>query len=111
MGEMTFRNDVKKCVWVAAIALGIGMAGGGARAIASPAPQEHHDDMEHHDQDYSNNKYYQMGMQDGRNDQMHNRDHYKKRHFKKDDDHNAYEAGYQAARNNGHDNHDDHDRH
>jgi|SRR5665213_1767618 len=104
---MTLRNDLKKCVWVAAITFGIGMAGGGARAIASPAPQEHHDDMqtEHQNNDYSKNKNYQLGMQDGRNDQMHNRDHYKKRHFKKDDDHNAYEAGYQAAHNSGHEDH------
>lgn len=99
---MTLRNNLKKCVWVAAIAFGIGMAGGGARAIASPVPQEHHDD------DYSKNKNYQIGMRDGQDDQRHNRDHYKKRHFKKDDDHNAYEAGYQAAHNAGHDDHDHH---
>jgi hypothetical protein len=99
---MTWRNNLKKCVWVAAIALGIGVAGGATRAIAAPVPQEHHDE------DYSKNKYYQEGMQDGRNDQMHNRDHYKKRHFKKDDDHNAYEAGYMAGHNSGHDDHDHH---
>ena len=37
-------------------------------------------------------------MRDGRSDQTHNRDHYKKRTFKKDDDKKAYESGYQASR-------------
>jgi hypothetical protein len=109
---MTLQQNLKKFVWVGAIAFGFGVAGGGARAIASPVPQEHHDDMDHHDadrhEDYSKNRYYQQGMQDGRNDQMHNRDHYKRRRFKKDDDHSAYESGYQAGHGSGH---DDHDRH
>jgi hypothetical protein len=104
---MILRNDLKKYAWVAALTFGIGIAGGATRVNAFPVPQDHHD-MDHHDDDYSKNKNYQLGMRDGRDDQAHNRDHYKKRHFKKDDDHNAYEAGYQAAHNGGHDDHDHH---
>jgi hypothetical protein len=37
-------------------------------------------------------------MRDGRSDQAHNRDHYKKRTFKKEDDQKAYESGYQSSR-------------
>ena len=33
----------------------------------------------------------------GRNDIAHNRDHYKKRNFKKDEDKKDYETGYQAG--------------
>jgi hypothetical protein len=100
MGDlMNLRINLKQCVWVAAMALGLGTTGGAARLVASPTPQEHHDE------DYSKNKNYETGMRDGRDDQAHNRDHYKKRHFKKDDDHNAYEAGYQAAHNGNHDDH------
>jgi len=65
--------------------------GGPVRVLAAPAPQDHHD------QDYSQNKNYQRGMRDGHDDNVHNRDHYKKRKFKKDDDRNAYESGYQEG--------------
>jgi hypothetical protein len=51
-------------------------------------------------QDYSKNKTYQQGVREGKDDKAHNRDHSKKRHFKKDEDQKAYEAGYQ----NGHGN-------
>jgi hypothetical protein len=50
--------------------------------------------------DYSKNKTYQQGMREGKDDQTHNKDHSKKRHFKKDDDQKAYEAGYQKGRGN-----------
>jgi hypothetical protein len=96
---MTLRMSLKQCVWVAVMALGIGMTGGATRVMASPVPQDQHD------VDYSKNKNYQTGMRDGQDDQKHNLDHSKKRHFKKDDDHNAYEAGYQAAHNGNHDDH------
>jgi hypothetical protein len=39
-------------------------------------------------------------MKEGQSDRTHNLDHSKKRHFKKDDDQKAYEAGYQKGRNN-----------
>jgi hypothetical protein len=90
---------IKKSAWVAVIALGIGITGGATRLAASPAPQEHHDE------DYSKNRNYQLGLREGRQDQMHNRDHYKKHNFKKDDDRNAYEAGYRAAHEEKHDDH------
>jgi hypothetical protein len=70
--------------------LSFGIAGGAARVAASPA-------QEQHEQDYSKNKNYQVGMRDGQDDFKHSRDHSKKRHFKKDDDQKAYEAGYQIS--------------
>ena len=84
------RINWKQCAWIAVISLGIGITGGAARVAAS-TPQEQHE------QDYSKNKNYQQGTRDGRDDFAHNKDHSKKRHFKKDDDQKAYEAGYQSA--------------
>src|ERR1700720_3601468 len=89
---MRVKMHLKQGAWIFALALGIGVAGSTARVLASPAPQEQHD------QDYSKNRNYQTGMRDGRSDQAHNRDHYKKRTFKKDDDQKAYESGYQSSR-------------
>ncbi|HWF13083.1 MAG TPA: hypothetical protein VG272_05055, partial [Candidatus Acidoferrales bacterium] len=97
-----FRINLKQCVWVAAMGLAFGISGGATRLVATPTPQEHHDE------DYSKNKNYQTGMRDGRDDQSRNRDHYKKRHFKKDDDRNAYESGYQAGHGEKHDDHEEH---
>ncbi len=88
---MRLRINLKQCVWMAALAMAFGISGGTVRVLASPAPQDQHD------QDYSKNKNYQLGMRDGHDDNMHNRDHFKKRKFKKDDDKNAYESGYQAG--------------
>jgi len=34
-------------------------------------------------------------LREGKDDQAHKRDHYKKHHFKKDEDQKAYESGYQ----------------
>src|SRR6202051_4167390 len=87
---MGVRMDLKQCVWIVAITLGIGITGGPVRVAASPSPQEQHD------QDYSKNKNYQVGMRDGRDDVAHKRDHFKKRNFKKDDDKKAYQAGSYA---------------
>ena len=50
--------------------------------------------------DYSKNKRYQQGMREGQSDHAHNLDHSKKRHFKKDEDQKAYEAGYQKGHGN-----------
>jgi hypothetical protein len=50
--------------------------------------------------DYSKNKTYQQGAREGKDDKAHSRDHSKKRHFKKDEDQKAYEAGYQKGRGN-----------
>ena len=91
-GFMKVQMNCKKGMWILALALGIGFAGITTRVAASPSPQEQHD------QDYSKNKNYQTGVRDGRSDQTHNRDHYKKRTFKKDDDKQAYESGYQSSR-------------
>jgi hypothetical protein len=89
--EGQMRINLKRCVWIVAMTLGIGIAGGALRVAASPSPQDQHD------QDYSKNKNYQVGMRDGRDDVSHNRDHYKKRTFKKVDDKKAYETGYQTG--------------
>jgi hypothetical protein len=84
------RINLKQCVWIGVMALGISITGGTARLAAAPS-------QEQHEQDYSKNKNYQQGMRDGKNDLAHNRDHSKKRHFKVDDDQKAYEAGYQGG--------------
>lgn len=86
------RIILQKYVWVAAIAAGIAVSGGAVQAVASPYFDEH-------EQDYSKNKTYQQGVREGQDDHAHNKDHSKKRHFKKDDDQKAYEAGYQKGRN------------
>jgi hypothetical protein len=90
-GLMRMRTNLKQCVWIVAMTLGMGITGGTIRVAASPSPQDQHD------QDYSKNKNYQLGMRDGRDDLAHNRDHSKKRNFKKDEDKKDYETGYQAG--------------
>jgi hypothetical protein len=88
---MRIRMNIKSCVWIAVMTLGVGISGGAVLVKASPAPQEQHE------QDYSKNRRYQQGMREGKDDQAHNRDHSKKRHFKKDEDQKAYESGYQQG--------------
>jgi hypothetical protein len=78
------KRNWKQFAAVAALAAGIAVSGGALQAD---------------DQDYSKNKNYQQGVREGKDDHAHNRDHSKKRHFKKDDDQKAYEAGYQKGRN------------
>ncbi len=95
------RMSFKPYVWVLAVAVVTGITGGTVRAVASLAMQD-----QGHDQDYSKNKKYQQGVREGKDDQAHKRDHYKKRHFKKDEDQKAYEAGYQKGHAGDH--HDDH---
>jgi len=84
------RMNLKQCMWIGVMTLGISISGGTARVAAS-APQEQHE------QDYSKNKNYKVGMRDGRDDFNRNKDHSKKRSFKKDEDQKAYEAGYQGG--------------
>ena len=96
------RMNVKHCVWVLALAVGLG---GGTLQLMG-APQDHQDSNNKTEQqterqpDYSKNKTYQQGMREGQYDHARNLDHSKKRHFKKDGDQKAYEAGYVQ----GHDN-------
>jgi len=68
--------------WILAAALGIGLGG---FALADDA------------KDYSKTKQYQQGVREGGYDHAHNLDHSKKRHFKKDEDNQAYEQGYQKG--------------
>jgi hypothetical protein len=83
----------KRCVGIFAMVLGIGIGGASVQAVAAPFFQDRAPD-------YSKNKTYQQGMREGKDDQAHNKDHSKKRHFKKDEDQQAYEAGYQKGRGN-----------
>jgi hypothetical protein len=95
------KTNLKQCVWVLAVAVGIGVSAGTARAVAAPLLQDQEQRHEQqHEQDYSKYKTYQQGMREGRDDHARNRDHSKKRHFKKDEDNKAYEAGYQKGRGN-----------
>ena len=89
---MRVRMNLRKCVWVLAVVLGTGITGGTVRAAAPPLAQE-----QGHDQAYSKNKTYQQGLREGQDDSKKNKDHSKKRHFKKDEDQKAYEAGYQQG--------------
>ena len=84
------KMNLKHSARVLAVAAGIGLAGGAVQAVAAPFFQDQ-------GPDYSKNKRYQQGMREGQSDQKHNQDHSKKRHFKKDDDQKAYEAGYQKG--------------
>jgi hypothetical protein len=83
--------------WVLAIAVGIGISGGAVQAAGAPFFQDHE---KNHEQDYSKNRRYQQGVREGQADHTRNRDHSKKRHFKKDEDQQGYEAGYQKGRGN-----------
>jgi len=77
--------NLKHGIGALAVAVGLAISGGTIQA---------------QDPDYSHNKTYQQGMREGQADHAHNRDHYKKRHFKKDADQRAYEAGYQKGHGN-----------
>jgi hypothetical protein len=87
------RTNLRHGVWVLALAVGIGISASTVQGAGAPFFQDH-------EQDYSKNKIYQQGTREGKADQAHNRDHSKKRHFKKDEDQKAYEAGYQKGRGN-----------
>jgi hypothetical protein len=86
------RMSLRRSVGVLAVTVGMGISGGALHAVAAP--------FQDHDQDYSKNKTYQQGVREGQDDRAHSRDHSKKRHFKKDEDQKAYEAGYQKGRGN-----------
>ncbi|HEY1207422.1 MAG: hypothetical protein ABSH46_14455 [Bryobacteraceae bacterium] len=88
------RINLKRCIWVLTLAVGIGVGGGTLQAVGTLSPQDHPTSTTEQ-QDYSKNKTYQQGVREGRSDHARNLDHSKKRHFKKDDDQKAYEAGYQ----------------
>ncbi len=83
------RINLKQSVWVLAVAVGMGLGGVAVQAVGAP--------FQDHEQDYSKNKTYKQGMREGQADHAHNKDHSRKRHFKKDDDKKAYEAGYQKG--------------
>jgi hypothetical protein len=83
----------KRWFTILALAVGIGIGGATVQGVAAPM-------FQNQTPDYSKNKTYQQGMREGKDDQTHNKDHSKKRHFKKDTDQQAYEAGYQKGRGN-----------
>jgi hypothetical protein len=84
---------------VLTLAAGVAIGGGTAQVVAAPFFQDHD---QSHDQDYSKNKRYQQGMREGKDDLAHKRDHSRKRHFQKDEDNKAYEAGYQKGHGEAH---------
>jgi len=86
--KITLTNSVS----VLALAAGMAIGGGAMQVVAAP--------FQDHDQDYSKSKTYQQGVREGQDDRAHSKDHSKKRHFKKDEDQKAYEAGYQKGRSN-----------
>jgi len=83
-GKIFMKINVKRSIWALAIAVGLGISGVAVQA-------------QDHEPDYSHNKTYQQGMREGQSDHARNRDHSKKRHFKKDEDQKSYEAGYQKG--------------
>jgi hypothetical protein len=87
------RMSLKRSAMILVIATGVGIGGASVQAVAGPL-------FQNQAPDYSKNKTYQQGMREGKDDQTHNKDHSKKRHFKKDTDQQAYEAGYQKGRGN-----------
>ena len=91
------RMSFKLYVWVLALLVAAGIMGGTVRAVASPALNG-----AGQDQDFSKSPRYQQGLREGKDDQAHKRDHFKKRHFKKDEDQKAYEAGYQRGHGGDH---------
>jgi hypothetical protein len=95
------KMNFQHCVRVLAVVVGFGINGGALQAVAAPLMQDHdQDSSQNKEKDYSKNKRYQQGVREGQTDHAHNRDHYKKRHFAKDDDQKAYEAGYQKGHGN-----------
>lgn len=85
--------NLQQCAWILALAVGIGIGGSTVQAAGAPFFQDQ-------GPDYSKNKKYQQGVHEGQVDHAHNQDHSKKRHFKKDEDQKAYEAGYQKGHGN-----------
>lgn len=92
---MRVRMNLKQCVCILGLVLGVSITGGTLWAAGPSLPQEHASVSQ--SQDYSKNKKYQQGVSEGRDDRARNLDHSKKRNFKKDEDQKAYEAGYQQG--------------
>jgi len=88
--------NIKSSIWFLALTIGIGVGPTVSQVLATPFFQQD----QRSEPDYSKNKTYQQGQREGQADRTKNLDHSKKRHFKKDDDQKAYEAGYQKGRNN-----------
>ena len=84
------RMNFKPYVLALAVLMGTSVIGSTINAVAAPAASAAGED-----QDYSKNSRYQQGQREGKDDRAHNRDHSRKRHFAKDEDNRAYEAGYQ----------------
>jgi hypothetical protein len=86
------RINFRRFAAIPAIVVGIGV-GCASMPLASASPF-------FEDQDYSKSKTYQQGLREGKSDGVHHKDHSKKRHFNKDEDNKAYEAGYQKGHGN-----------
>jgi hypothetical protein len=90
---IVMKTNFRQLAGTLAITAGLALSGAAAQAVAAPFFQDQAPD-------YSKNKTYQQGVREGKDDKVHSRDHSKKRHFKKDEDQKAYEAGYQQGRAN-----------
>ena len=88
------RTNLRRCIGTLAVVVGMGMV----QAVAAPFFHDQEGKSAGaSDQDYSKNKTYQQGLREGQADKAQSKDHSKNRHFKKDDDQKAYEAGYQVG--------------
>jgi hypothetical protein len=91
-GRKILRKHFRHGIWALALSVSLGLVAGTVQAVAAPMLQDH--DRDH---DYSKSKAYQRGLREGRADEAHHRDK-KGRHFDKDEDQKAYDAGYEKGR-------------
>ena len=87
------RMNLRHCSWVLAIAAGIGLSGGAVQAVAPRFSRTRARII-------PRTKATSKVCAKAGADHAHNLDHSKKRHFKKDEDQRAYEAGYQKGHGN-----------
>jgi hypothetical protein len=83
-----------------------------ASGFAAVQDQDHMQHQGQDRQDYSNNEYYNQGIQDGYRDYQHKRHRAHRHKFANDEDRRAYESGYQQGLqgqrgDHHHDHHDD----
>jgi hypothetical protein len=99
-GRIFMRTNLRRGIGVLAVVVGMGICGEMVQAVAAPFFHDQEGKAAGaSDPDYSKNKTYQQGVREGQADKAQSKDHSKGRHFKKDDDQKAYEAGYQKGRN------------
>jgi hypothetical protein len=84
-----------------ATALAIGATALPVLAARMPTGHQDRDNARHDDNtQYQNSRYYQMGTREGQQDYSRNKRMDHRHRFNKDEDRQAYEAGYQQAWSN-----------